>query len=93
MRAKAVLVPGGLVAERVANGEADLGIHQVSEIVPVQGVVLAGLLPDSIQNRTTYAVAVAAGSAQDSAARAFAAALQTPDAVTLLRAKGMQPPR
>ena len=34
---KAVLVPGGLVATRVVTGEADLALHQVSEILAVDG--------------------------------------------------------
>lgn len=41
---------GGLVAERLASGEADLAIHQVSEILPVRGMDLVGPLPEGIQN-------------------------------------------
>ena len=37
VRAKAVLVPGGLVAQRLVTGEADLAIHQISEILAVKG--------------------------------------------------------
>jgi molybdate transport system substrate-binding protein len=93
VRAKAVLVPGGLVAERIATGEADLAIHQVSEILPVKGVELAGLLPESIQNYTTYAGAVAAGSAHAAVAHALVAAMLAGEAVEAIRAKGMLPPR
>ncbi|MEO5735623.1 MAG: substrate-binding domain-containing protein [Rubrivivax sp.] len=92
VRSKAVLVPGGLVADRVASGEADLAIHQVSEILPVKGVKLAGLLPDSIQNCTTYAAGAATASRQPDAARAFVALLTSPQAIDTLRAKGMTPP-
>ena len=93
VKAKAVLVPGGLVAERLVTGEADLAVHQVSEILPVAGATLVGPLPESIQNYTTYAGAVAADSAHADAARAFLAALTTPEAAATLRAKGMQPAR
>lgn len=93
VRAKAVLVPGGLVAERIASGEADLAIHQVSEILPVKGAELAGLLPESIQNYTTYAAGVAAGARQPDAARSFVALLSAPEAAAIVRAKGMMPPR
>lgn len=89
VRAKAVLVPGGLVAERIARGEADLAIHQVSEILPVPGVELAGLLPESIQNYTTYSVAVALTPRQPVHARAFLEALTAPSAAEVIRAKGM----
>lgn len=91
VRAKAVLVPGGFVAERVARNEADLAIHQVSEILPVAGVVLAGPLPEAIQNYTVYGGAIAAGTRQAEAAAAFIAAVRSAEAGERIRAKGMQP--
>ena len=66
-------------------------IHQVSEILPVSGVVLAGLLPDEIQNTTTYGHAIAADTRLAGLARQFVAALSTRDAAEVIRAKGMQP--
>ena len=93
VKAKAVLVPGGLVAERIAKGEADLAIHQVSEILPVAGVELAGLLPESIQQYTTYGAAVSATAKQKEHARAFVATLMAPEAAEVVRAKGMLPAR
>ena len=92
VRAKAVLVPGGLVAQRIATDEADLAIHQVSEILPVQGVELVGLLPDEIQNYTTYAAAVSVGSSMAEQSKAFVAFLASPAAIATIRAKGMLPP-
>jgi len=91
VRAKAVLVPGGLVAERLLNDEADLAIHQISEILPVKGVVLVGPLPEAVQNYTTYAGAVAANGAHNDAAKAFLATLVGPEAAGVLNAKGMTP--
>ena len=37
VRPKAKLKQGGYVAELVASGEAEVAIHQISEIVPVKG--------------------------------------------------------
>jgi len=93
VKAKAVLVPGGLVAERLVTGEADLAIHQVSEIIPVQGVTLVGPLPEAIQNYTTYAGALGSRAAHADAARALLATLTSPEAAELLRTKGMLPAR
>ena len=93
VRAKAVLVPGGLVAERIVTGEADLAIHQVSEILPVQGVDLVGPLPDSIQNYTSYSAAVAPDSSQAALAKELLVLLTSPAAAEVLRAKGMTPAR
>jgi molybdate transport system substrate-binding protein len=91
VKAKAVLVPGGLVADRLVTGEADLAIHQISEIMPVKGVTIVGPLPEAIQNYTTYAGALSSHAANVEAARALLAALASPEAAEILRAKGMTP--
>jgi molybdate transport system substrate-binding protein len=93
VRAKAVLVPGGLVAERLVTGEADLAVHQISEILPVPGAALVGPLPEAIQNYTTYAGAVSSRAGDAQAAQAFLAALAGAQAAEILRAKGMMPAR
>ncbi len=91
IKAKAVLVPGGLVATRVVSGEADLAIHQVSEILAVKGAVLAGPLPADIQNYTVYAGGISATTREPDAARGFLKTLAGPDAAAVLEAKGMLP--
>lgn len=91
VRAKAVLVPGGLVADKLVSGEADLAIHQISEILPVQGAQLVAPLPEAIQNYTTYAGAVSSSSSHPQAALAFLANLTGTEAAQTIRAKGMQP--
>jgi molybdate transport system substrate-binding protein len=52
---KARLGQGGYIVEPVGRGEIELGIHQISEILPVKGVKLAGPLPAPLQKYTTYA--------------------------------------
>ena len=42
VKPKAKLKKGGYVAELIANGEAEIGLHQISEILPVKGVKLVG---------------------------------------------------
>ena len=92
IKAKAVLVPGGLVAERVANGEAEVGVHQISEILAVKGVSLVGPLPPEIQNYTVYAAGVGAMAQQPETARSLLKVLQSEDASRVLKDKGMEPP-
>jgi molybdate transport system substrate-binding protein len=91
VQAKAVLVPGGLAAERVARGEADIVLQQASEILPVRGVMLVGELPASIQSRTTYGGAIAAASALPQQAQALLAAFTAASAAPVIRGKGMEP--
>lgn len=92
VKAKTKLIPGGLVAEHIANGEAELGIAQISEITPVKGGALVGPLPAEVQNYTTYAAGVSAGAKDPAAAQALIKAFTGPDAATVIAAKGMQAP-
>lgn len=93
VRAKAVLVPGGLVAERLVSGEADLALHQVSEILPVAGAELVGTLPEEIQSYTVYSGGLAVDSRMGEAAQMFLAAFTASGAAATIRAKGMTPAR
>ena len=92
VRPKAKLKAGGYVAELVANGEAEIAIHQISEIVPVKGVTLAGPLPAEIQNSTIYAGGIAAAAKDGAAAKALVAFLAGPAIDPILKSKGMQKP-
>ncbi|HJR01438.1 MAG TPA: substrate-binding domain-containing protein [Methylomirabilota bacterium] len=78
VRGKSQLVPGGYPAEKVASGEAEVVVHQISEIVPVKGVTLVGPLPPDLQKVTVYSAGLAARSTAPDAARAFIAFLTRP---------------
>jgi molybdate transport system substrate-binding protein len=91
VKRKAVLIPGGAVAEHVARGEAELGIHQISEILPVKGVTLVGPLPVEIQNYTIYAAGLGANASAREPAKELLKTLTSPSAAGVLRAKGMDP--
>jgi molybdate transport system substrate-binding protein len=86
---KAVLVNGGLVAEKLLTGEADVAIHQISEILPVTGAALVGPLPESIQNYTTYAAALHASSPKRELANAFLQSFSSAQGSATIREKGM----
>jgi molybdate transport system substrate-binding protein len=92
VRPKAKLKEGGYVADLVASGEAEIGVHVISEIVPVKGVTLVGPLPAEIQNVTVYAAGVAAGSKNPEAGKAFVQVLAGPASASVLNAKGMEKP-
>ncbi|MDH6165986.1 molybdate transport system substrate-binding protein [Variovorax boronicumulans] len=92
IQAKAVLVPDGLVAQRVVDGQAEIAIHQISEILAVPGAVLVGPIPAEIQNYTVYAGAMAVAPREPAAAKAFLALLGSTQARDVLEHKGMQGP-
>lgn len=91
VRPKAKLKKGGYVAELIVSGEAELGLHQISEIVPVKGAVLVGPLPKEIQNTTTYAAGLSASSQNKDAAQALIKMFSGPPAAIVLKSKGMEP--
>jgi molybdate transport system substrate-binding protein len=89
VKSKAVLVNGGLVAEKIVTGEADLAIHQISEILPVVGVTLVGPLPEAIQNYTAYAGALNANTSKKELANAFLQLFVSNQGKSIIREKGM----
>jgi len=91
VKPKEKLKQGGYVADYVESGEAELGIHQISEILPHAGVTLVGPLPKEIQNYTVYAAGIGAGTQDSDAAKALIASLVGPSAQALFKSKGMEP--
>lgn len=92
IKPKAVLVKGGAVAEHVASGEAEIGIHQISEILPVKGTTLVGPLPRQIQNYTIYAAGISAAARNAEAARALIRSFSGASAIAVMKDKGMTAP-
>ena len=91
INAKAKLIHGGAVADHIADGQAEIGIHQISEILPVKGVVLVGPLPAEIQNFTIYSAGVGTAAKDSATASALVKFLAGPRAVPIIEAKGMEP--
>jgi molybdate transport system substrate-binding protein len=91
VNAKAKHIHGGAVATHIAKDVAELGVHQISEILPVKGIVMVGPLPQEIQNYTTYAAGVGANAKQADAAWALIKAFVSPDNAALIRSKGLEP--
>jgi molybdate transport system substrate-binding protein len=91
MKPKAILVPGAQAAEVVAKGEAELGIGQTSEIMPVTGAQLVGPFPAELANTTMFAAGIGVGSGETKAAHALIQFLTGPAAASVFKGKGFQP--
>jgi molybdate transport system substrate-binding protein len=91
VRAKTTFGEGGMIAEKVARGEVELAIHQYTEILPVEGVTPAGLLPPELQKVTVYAGAVTRNAASPAAAELLAY-LASPQARSAFLARGFSAP-
>ena len=75
----------------IANGEAEIGVHIVQELIPVAGIDIVGPLPGDLQNTIVFAAAVMASAKDAEAAKALVNSLRTPEAAAVIKAKGMEP--
>ena len=78
VRAKATLGEGGFIAEKVARGEVEIAFHQMTEMLPVPGVVIVGPLPGELQKLTVYTGAVMKGAKNPDEAQALLDYLVSP---------------
>jgi molybdate transport system substrate-binding protein len=92
INAKAILGRGVPTASFLVKGEADIAIQQMPELLGVQGVEIVGPLPGDLQTVTYFAAGVHTASRKADAARALIKFLQSPEAITAIKAKGLEPP-
>jgi molybdate transport system substrate-binding protein len=91
---KTVLGPGGpqgLIGNYLVRGEAEIGMQQDAELMMVPGVDIIGPLPPGIALTTTFVFAVHAGAKDQAAAKAIGEHLRSPEARTVMKAKGLTP--
>ena len=92
IKAKMQYGQGGTIVTPVGEGKVELGLHQISEILPVKGVKLVGPLPEALQKWTLYTAAVTPGSASAAAARELIAFLGSAAAAPVYLARGFVQP-
>ena len=85
------LTQSGYSADRVASGEVEIAIQNVSEIVPVKGVKLAGMLPEPLQVFTAYAAGVATNSLSPKEATDFIRFLARAESAAHWKEAGVEP--
>jgi molybdate transport system substrate-binding protein len=91
MKPKSILKPGGYVVELVAKGEAELGVHQITEILPVKGAKLVGPIPADVNLVSTYIGVLVAGAPPE--AKVFLDFATSPEAKSAVEHAGFQWPR
>jgi molybdate transport system substrate-binding protein len=83
--------PGVPVGKLVADGKADLGFQQLSELMHQTGVDVLGPLPSAIQIITTFSAGLSVTSTKREAALAMFDFLVSPATVETKRSNGMEP--
>lgn len=91
VRPKGRMIPATPVGEIVAQGKAEIGFQQLSELKPVKGIRIVGLLPDSLQKVTPFSGGIVAYSTRQKSARALLDYLSSPKAYATIRASGLEP--
>ncbi len=82
---------GGFSAALLTTGEAELAVQQKPELLHVGGAEIVGFLPGDLNMVTEFAAGIMPGSKNADAAKAAIKMLQSPEAKTVFRAKGLDP--
>jgi molybdate transport system substrate-binding protein len=84
--------PSGVqVGNVMAQGAADLGFQQVSELIHVKGITYLGPLPAEIQLMTVFSAGLPAAASNTTASNALIKFLAAPAAAPAIRKAGMEP--
>ena len=91
MKSKTVFRKNGGSVVLVANGEAEIGVTVIQDVISRAGVELVGPLPGDLQDTIVYAAAIMAGAKDTAASKALVDFLRTPEAAAVIKARGMEP--
>jgi molybdate transport system substrate-binding protein len=91
MASKARMIQATPVGLIVARGEAEIGFQQLSELRPIAGIRIVGLLPDDAQKVTRFSAGTVTYSTQPDRAREFIAFLRSPRSRKSIIESGLEP--
>ena len=82
---------GVRVGSLVARGEAEIGVQQINELLPIPGIDFVGPLPGELQTVLTYSLAVPATAKERNAAAALVKYLTSEAALPVFKKLGLDP--
>jgi len=91
LRDKTKLADTDRVSIMIANGEAELGVVIIPNILNIPGAELVGPLPAEIQSTVHFAGGVSASAKQPEAAMQLIQFLRSPRVMELIKSKSMTP--
>jgi molybdate transport system substrate-binding protein len=84
-----------IMSERVGavltRGEADVGLQQVSELLPFKDIEFVGPLPEEVQQKVFFSAGLAVGSKEPELAKQLVKFLASPAAAPIVRSSGLDP--
>jgi molybdate transport system substrate-binding protein len=78
-----------IVSELVANGDVELGMVVITQILTTPGVELVGPLPPDLQSYVTFTAGVSTSSTVPGAAKQLMSFLTGPSAIRTMKSQGM----
>jgi molybdate transport system substrate-binding protein len=92
VKGKLKQTPSGVfVGTLIANGDAEVGFQQISELVHFAGIDYVGPLPGSLQRMTMFSAGIHSGAKQVDAAKALVKFITAPAAASIIRKHGLEP--
>ncbi|MEX3944074.1 substrate-binding domain-containing protein [Paraburkholderia sp. BR10937] len=91
VKSRSRMVSAERVATVVANGDAEIGLQQVVELLPVKGITVVGSLPAEVQRYTVYSGGIATTARNPVGAAALIRFLSSPEAAAAITHSGLEP--
>jgi molybdate transport system substrate-binding protein len=91
IRTKSRMIEAVPVGGVVAAGEAELGFQQLSELLPVPGIDIVGVLPGDAQRVTLFSAGIPVSAAHPEAAQGLVAYLKSKEAEPVIISHGLEP--
>lgn len=89
LKPKAKMIERIPVAGEVAKGEPQVGLQQVSELLPIAGVSYVGKIPEAVQSVTRFAAGIPVGAPHPQEAKALLDYLASPQAQSVVTGTGL----
>src|SRR5882724_2451052 len=87
---KIIKIEATPVGEAVASGSAEIGFQQISELLPVKGIDIVGLLPPGAQRITFFAAGIPITARNPVGAKRLIQWLASPAAYEAIRKSGLE---
>jgi molybdate transport system substrate-binding protein len=91
INAKAIIIPQGFTAEKLATGEADLAVQQISELKQIGGIEVVGPIPYELQTPAVFSAGRMAATNRPAEADRLLRFLASPEVAPALRESGLDP--
>jgi molybdate transport system substrate-binding protein len=92
VKAKGVVPPlGTRVGTLIAEGKAEIGVQQITELLQIPGIDFVGPLPKELQANIVYATATPTSTKEKAGAAAFVKFIASEPAVPVIKKVGLEP--